>query len=459
MEKIEPQSTPNLNIWVVPGEQVFNESEVVKQKVNSLNNENTALRLTSEAYNFSIDETKVQMIIGNDYTQYTFKVDRPILTRNLLENYICKVFNDGGIIQYLVSYPFTENENGIIYNDHGSLVKVIDDDNLLGNIQGYNLPIGCEPELISVTWSYQCTNYPCTGAGHEYGEHGCHCNGSNCEPAYRSCGWVSTHFYGCGGGGSGGGPGSGGEPGSGQSLSHDQLLTVPFDSEIEEIETPCEILKKQSEDNIEIKKKIDSLRQRVLTSIPNHDTHETKVNVKRLDGEYHFHISNDSNTANGVITVTGTLSQFDVARIHNHPVNSLPVFSHIDIVSHFKAYNFVYPSRKNEFTDYLVCFNNTTYALRIENPQALATLFQGLDLNTPQGREEAEKKVLQIFNDYGLNTEQEYTQEMAEKLFMDVIYDGVFGTGSSINLYRKDSDGWGKMVKNDNTITKEPCTN
>jgi hypothetical protein len=46
---------------------------------------------------------------------------------------------------------------------------------------------------------------------------------------------------------------------------------------------------------------------------------------------------------------------------------------------------------------------------------------------------------------------------MAERLFMNVINDPKMGGGNGISLYRRDDDGWGKLSKTGNTITKTPC--
>ncbi|WP_396153205.1 hypothetical protein [Flavobacterium sp.] len=223
--------------------------------------------------------------------------------------------------------------------------------------------------------------------------------------------------------------------------------------------TPCEEIKKQTIDNEKFKTKLDSLKTRVLTTTPNFDTLETMVNIERIDDEYVFKVSNNALTGNGYLNVQGVQTRRDVASIHNHPVNTIPIFSHMDIVSFFDSYNYVLNSRKNEYTDYLVCFNNTTYALRMENTEALTALFAGLDLNTEQGKEDAENAVFEIFEEYGLKRENNppYTQAMAEELFMNVVNDPQMGGGNGINLYRKDADGWGKLVKNGNSIQKVPC--
>jgi hypothetical protein len=231
---------------------------------------------------------------------------------------------------------------------------------------------------------------------------------------------------------------------------------LELEDDLQEPKTPCEILKNQTEANLEIKHKLDSLRQRVLLTNPNRDTTETVVNIERVGLDYKFSVSNSNTIGNTLLSVQGIVSNRDVASIHNHP-EGIPVFSFVDIVNYYYTYNFVHESRKNEYTDYLVCFNGTTYALRMENVTALNSLFAGLDLNTAQGREDANNKIFEIQKKYDLNTNQVYDQAMAEELFMNVINHPDMGSGTSINLYRKDADGWGKLVKNGNTITKELC--
>lgn len=256
---------------------------------------------------------------------------------------------------------------------------------------------------------------------------------------------------------SGGGMGSGGNTTNPENPITSTVFTEELYEEDVNDDTPCQTLKKQSIDNAQFAHKLDSLKQRVLSSNPNHDTTETLVNISRSGDDYSYKVSGSVSFGGGLTTVGGNVSNRDVASIHNHPEGNIPIFSYVDIVNYYDNYNFVLPSRKNEYTDYLVCFNGTTYALRMENLTALNTLFAGLDLGTAQGRKDAEKEIEKIQKKHGLNTDQIYDQAMAEELFMNVIYDEKLGGGTSINLYRKDADGWGKLVKNGTTITKEPC--
>jgi hypothetical protein len=240
LETIESSKQGKLNLWVVPGEKAFNESKQLQERVTSLKRKNTAARLTSTIYNFSIEEEHVQIIIGDDYTQYTFNVERENPTPNLLENYVCKIYTDGEVFQYLMGYPYTIGQNGISYQMQNSTIQVISDENIVVNTAGRGFPPGCVPEFISESSSYQCTSIPCSQAGHEYDDHTCECGKTvDCTPASQSCGWVTVTVYGCGGGGSSGsGPGGdggftppagSGSGGTGTTTPVDPVVTVPFD--------------------------------------------------------------------------------------------------------------------------------------------------------------------------------------------------------------------------------------
>jgi len=264
-ETIDSTKQGKLNLWVVPGEKAFNESKQLRERVTSLKRKNTAARLTSTIYNFSIEEEHVQIIIGDDYTQYTFNVERENPTPNLLENYVCKIYTDGEVFQYLIGYPYSIGQNGIVYQGQNSTIQEINDESIVVNAARTS----CVPEFISQSSSYECTNYSCGGAGHEFGDHNCECGvTSNCTPAYQDCGWVTVTAYGCGGGGSSGsGPGGdggfgtpagGGSTTPGTTTPVAPVVTVPFEIKPK---LPCEQLKDNLKpENENIKNHIDTFK-------------------------------------------------------------------------------------------------------------------------------------------------------------------------------------------------------
>ena len=143
--KVETNSNESrkLNIWRFPVEQVLKHKPNIKKQLDNLKTLKTQAKLTSSTYAFSIEETDAQVIFDDNYTQYTFKVQRENPNDNVLENYICKVFNNGEVQQFLISYPYIENENGIVYDTQNITMQPITDNSLI--INSLNARIGCVP--------------------------------------------------------------------------------------------------------------------------------------------------------------------------------------------------------------------------------------------------------------------------------------------------------------------------
>ena len=115
------------------------------------------------------------------------------------------------------------------------------------------------------------------------------------------------------------------------------------------------------------------------------------------------------------------------------------------------------------YTSYLVNFNGTTYALKMDDPTALDALFDGMNIGTATTtvaqRDDARKEMKKIFKQQGQDDYKTYNQADAEKLFMKVINDPKIGSGNGVHIYRKDTDGWGKLNMDANgNITKENCS-
>jgi hypothetical protein len=223
--------------------------------------------------------------------------------------------------------------------------------------------------------------------------------------------------------------------------------------------TPCEDLKKKSIQDLVFKNKIDSLKNLVSANNPNRDTHETSVVMKRLDDVYYYNVYNSNIENSQTVSVKYTASNYDVAVLHNHPINTLPIYSPRDIVDLFDNYNFVTQSRKEEYTSYLVNFNNTTYAIKMENIGVLNDLIGEFDYNTEDGFKKASDRIMTIYEKYGFKETQTYTQYMAEELFLNVMNDPKFGSGSSIGIYRQTNGTWGKLSKSGGSVISTPCPN
>ncbi|MGO4709578.1 hypothetical protein AB4Y90_10770, partial [Chryseobacterium sp. 2TAF14] len=228
--------------------------------------------------------------------------------------------------------------------------------------------------------------------------------------------------------------------------------------EFEELKTDCERLKEKTDDAL-FKHRMDSLKLRVTQQNP--DPHETSITVEKYKGKITYSIAQSPPyfQADGTKSVINTQSNHDVAGLHNHCPGGIPIFSYPDLVSFYDHYKFLVPFRKNEFSMFLVTFKGTSYALRMQDITVLDTLFQGMDLNTKEGKKLAEKKVREIYETYGgLNTNQTYTVDMAEKMLMKVLNTEKFGNGNSVFLYQYIDNQWKKLTLNpDGTIQKIPC--
>jgi putative chitinase len=274
-ETIDSTKQGKLNLWVVPGEKAFNESKKLRERVTSLKRKNTAARLTSTIYNFSIEEEHVQIIIGDDYTQYTFNVERENPTPNLLENYVCKIYTDGEVFQYLMGYPYSIGQNGISYQMQNSTIQVISDENIVVTTAGRGFPPGCVPEFLYEVLTYECTNYPCTGDGHTIHQ-SCDCDDITCNRAYTNCSWVTTAFYGgCGGDGGFTPPAGGGSTNPDTTTPTDPVVTVPFEPIV--IDDDCNTSK---EDLKKLFPNMPDAKAELLASIINDKGKDFGINTK-----------------------------------------------------------------------------------------------------------------------------------------------------------------------------------
>lgn len=429
----------------------------------------------------------IYMENGADYYTYTFRVIRENSSDNdPLENVVLSPYTDGTYRALLVSYNLTKQEKIALLNgeDVDTKGKTFVTDLGKGNFgQLANKNGDCG-------WIQTFAYTICSEGVHKKGE-------KSCTAAVKSV-KVTVSIFVCdpngggssggGGGGTGGGTGGGGGYGendnpilggndgpctpdgvlTGPQIPNDDIGMNPCGGGIPTIPnvdddddgtepTPCETLKQNSE-NQEFQSKLDSIKTRVLSSTPNHDTTETQILVKKSFDVLKYSVSAQTFSGTGVIGVKGTSTDLDIADMHNHPINTIPVFSHADIVSFYDTYKFVKPSRKKVYTSYVVSFNGTTYALRMNDVTILDTLFEGLDLNTAQGMKDAYIRVDNIFKKQGKKDGQAYNQSQAEKLFMNVINDPKIGGGEGIHLYRKDADGWGKLnIDANGNIPKENC--
>jgi hypothetical protein len=327
-ETTAPQNKNSLNISVVHGDHVFQESPLLRAKVTSLKKKNTAARLTSSLYNFSIDEEHVQIITGDDYTQYTFNIERENPTPNLLENYVCKIYTDGEVFQYLMGYPYTIGQNGIAYQMQNSTIEAISDGDIVVTTAGRGFPPGCVPEFLYEILTYECTNYSCSGDGRHMPGEECPCGtpiSPKCNQPYTNCGWITTAVYGgCGGGGSTGGdggftpPAGGGSGGSGTTTPVDPVVTVPFEIKPK---SPCVILQEL----------MNPTKQNIVPEI--NWLKNLLINGTTIEHSSSFNKKTNQNIRNSGTPTDVTIlygSEY-VGSVHLHPISGYPIFSWADL--------------------------------------------------------------------------------------------------------------------------------
>lgn len=235
--------------------------------------------------------------------------------------------------------------------------------------------------------------------------------------------------------------------------------TFPNLGENNEPKTDCERLYEKTND-VDFKKKLDSIT--TLVTQPNPDQHETAFVAKKSQGTITYTItsgaSNTTPSADGTTRAEIEISNLDVASGHNHAAPDIPIFSYVDIVTLYEHYKFLHPIRKNEFSMFNANHNGTIYAFRLQDLAALDTLFDGLDLDTKEGKKEAEEKVKNIYKiDGDMNEKLDYTSEMAEKMLMRVLNSSKIGAGS-IFLYQYEDNVWKKLnLKSNGEVQKTPC--
>ena len=198
---------------------------------------------SSSLYNFSFDETKVQVMQDSAYTQYTFLIKRDNPNYDVVENYICRVFNNDSVDQYITSYPIIETQDSIYVDYTSSSITPIDDytiiigkGNLAGCVPEYEQGEVCE--LIS----------RCTHPNHHALPSNCTCTvGPGCDPPVWDCRDETYVSFDCGGIGSGDdsgdngqndasdgpsdGPISGGGMGTSEPTDEQDIITKPEEPE------------------------------------------------------------------------------------------------------------------------------------------------------------------------------------------------------------------------------------
>jgi hypothetical protein len=238
-----------LRIEVHQVEHTLNENPFLKRILGYVKNKNKQNRLLSTTYNFSIEEELVQILTGDDYIQYTFEVERENPQENVLENYVCKIMNNGLVYQYIIQYPYTlvnGNKNYIASQTH--IIPIENPDFVNTTSFRINCPPGSVPYLVDTSEQEICYSVSCGTGEHNYGDDSCRCGKTvNCTPASLSCSTTTVYNWSCGGGGGAGDGntgdlGTGGGSGTTDNSDSTTTTTVPFETNMTNKE-PCEKIK------------------------------------------------------------------------------------------------------------------------------------------------------------------------------------------------------------------------
>ncbi|WP_143884784.1 hypothetical protein [Chryseobacterium binzhouense] len=440
----------------------------------------------------SIDTDHVMYIEnGPNFHTYTFHLTRQnALPTDPIENLVLIPATDGSYREMLISYNLTPQEKQMMMS--GEYVDTQDKTTVTlldGTV--YN-PLGAKSNQSCVWQSYIVGYTACSANEHFNGE------GSNACGAKVKSKPIKDYYLQCksiaeapignewwAGPGSGGGSGGGGEPcvdcptdSEPEPCNGNGVSTQPVDPSgsiaeggcegiptvIEfpnpDDKTPCDILKENDQNQTLVAKR-DSLKTLVTKANP--DKHETMVVVtKEPNGTIIYNTYVKPSSGAGYTGVSGVGTNNDIADIHNHPPGHIPIYAFGDIVNIYDSYTYLYKYRKKVFISYLVNFNGTTYAIKMNDPSALDTFFAGMNIGTATTtkaqKDFAKAEVLKIFKENGQEDKKAYNQADAEKLFMKVIHDSKIGSGNGLHIYRKDSDGWGKLnIDSNGNITKENC--
>lgn len=444
---------PSYKIKIVYGENFFKEHPEIRSEINSKNQLSSQSRMISSDYNFEIDETKVQIIETDDYDVFTFEIERDSLINNVLENYILIQHANNSIKHFIASYPYNI-VNGIkVFTSDASIIEITNP-NLVYSVRSVNEHIA-NPNCFwvkvgSITYMQYVEPENCPCEGHSFGQ-ACTCSSGQPTPGgYQEFEHIFWSYQ-CNSGGSsnsGSNPSGSGSGGSGGgSKSNEDIITVPFDKDIDfQLENPCDKVKKITNNTNNLKDRINSFISPQTLNL----NYEKGFNlVENAENQIEL-IQNDGNANTSSITITVPDNGSLVAVLHSH-YNSpqiQPIFSFEDIVS----FNAIFQIRKfnNKSLDKLtlmVVSRAGVFAMIIEDENLFASQCNQIHHSVENYKNS--------FADFYKNLviKKNVTDD-------DVIKNAIDKTNSfGISIYKANStlSNWDKLSLENNNIISTPC--
>ena len=387
----------NLKIEVHQGEHTLNENPFLRSILSDVKTKKEQSRLISTTYNFAIEEELVQVLTGDDYIQYTFVVERENPQENVLENYVCKIMNNGLVYQYIIQYPYTlvnGDKNYIASQTH--IIPIQNPDFVNTTSFRINCPPGSVPYLVDTSEQEICYSVSCGTGEHNYGDDSCRCGKTvNCTPASLSCSTTTVYNWSCGGGGGAGDGntgdlGTGGGSGTTDNSDSTTTTTVPFDDSRTKVKE-CEKIKDGLDNNPAYKTKIQNLSTPANLNL-NYEkaagTFEGSNAISEWQGV------SSSNNEDAHVDLTYNLSDKFTSIFHTHPDigdGTFACFSLEDLamIAYLIRLNNI---KTDTFVAYLATDKGTYLALTITSPTKFLDLMfsetypQGIDNNTNMSR-------------------------------------------------------------------------
>lgn len=426
------------------------------EKEREKENLSTNKTIMEEQYGFTIVENIVNVLENDTITSYTLLVTRENTPENVVENLIIQVKSQNEITAFLLKYTsesdFYDGFNMKDFQGTKTLMPII-----------YNInQVNKTGKIIYVETCWTVTSWYCYGPGE-------HCNSTGCTMGFpitsQNC-ITSSYDDGSGGGGStSSGGGGGGGNYSSNTPSDPNVLTSPVQpvKNFNQVQTPCDNLKKHLSTTTGIKLKSPEIKDYLIGKLAQ-------------PKEYGFYFKKENNVYTPYQSYNATTDKITMkvgenyfCSIHTHPYpTGNPMFSWEDVYTLQQTFQYATQELTEEVTVYLVCTDNyganQLYALKIEDFSTFSDFIVDDISNTvtPQDLtglttdEDRAKEILRI-----MNAKQHKYNLKNPNMNQEIPFLNYFA-GSGASLYKANSTltNWDKITLSNNPtnpITKTPC--